>query len=66
MDGSADTLRFEEMRAAMVASQLRTSAVDDLRVVKVMGMSRGSVSYPPPHVRSPIMIVTSRWGMAVP
>ncbi|MCG7346851.1 protein-L-isoaspartate O-methyltransferase family protein [Sphingomonas sp. ACRSK] len=37
MDGSADTLRFEEMRAAMVASQLRTSAVDDSRVVKVMG-----------------------------
>lgn len=37
MDGSADTLRFEEMRAAMVASQLRTSAVDDARVVKVMG-----------------------------
>jgi protein-L-isoaspartate(D-aspartate) O-methyltransferase len=37
MDGSADTLRFEEMRAAMVASQLRTSAVDDSRVIKVMG-----------------------------
>ncbi|MFZ3483258.1 protein-L-isoaspartate O-methyltransferase family protein [Sphingomonas sp. 3-13AW] len=37
MDVSADTLRFEEMRAAMVASQLRTSAVDDARVVKVMG-----------------------------
>ena len=37
MDGSADTLRFEEMRAAMVASQLRTTAVDDSRVIKVMG-----------------------------
>jgi protein-L-isoaspartate(D-aspartate) O-methyltransferase len=37
MDGSADTLRFEDMRAAMVASQLRTSAVDDSRVIKVMG-----------------------------
>jgi protein-L-isoaspartate(D-aspartate) O-methyltransferase len=37
MDGSADTLRFDEMRAAMVASQLRTSAVDDSRVVKAMG-----------------------------
>jgi protein-L-isoaspartate(D-aspartate) O-methyltransferase len=37
MDGPADTLRFDEMRAAMVASQLRTSAVDDSRVIKVMG-----------------------------
>ncbi|MBM7406807.1 MULTISPECIES: protein-L-isoaspartate O-methyltransferase family protein [Sphingomonas] len=37
MDGSADTLRFDEMRAAMVASQLRTTAVDDSRVIKVMG-----------------------------
>ncbi|MFV0623065.1 protein-L-isoaspartate O-methyltransferase [Sphingomonas sp. ac-8] len=37
MDGSAATLRFEDMRHAMVVSQLRTSAVDDSRVVKVMG-----------------------------
>lgn len=37
MVGSADTLRFDEMRQAMVVSQLRTSAVDDPRVVRAMG-----------------------------
>lgn len=37
MDVIADQTRFEAMRQAMVANQLRTTAVSDPRVVAVMG-----------------------------
>ncbi|WNO52994.1 protein-L-isoaspartate O-methyltransferase family protein [Stakelama saccharophila] len=38
MNNQADLSRFEKMRRAMVASQLRTNAVDDARVVQAMAV----------------------------
>ncbi len=45
---------FEAMRHAMVASQLRTNAVSDVRVVEAMARVPARTSFPKSIARSPI------------